>query len=173
MASVSSMRRLRAETTKSRQSENDKAGASTLQRLWRKEGGFGKTSATLLGRRRRRIVALCAAALFTSIVGLHVSSFAVERWSSRANEVKWCALFRGHCFVRAVRVGKSTTTSDFRAHSPWFHSRLSPRRSRAQRPRTRGSTGLFWGKHLLDIYCGQHQNIALSSGEAELREMVN
>ena len=46
----------------------------------------------------------------------------------------------------------------------------------AQCPRTRRSTGggfVFWGKHLLDSYCGHHQNIALSSAEAELHELVN
>ena len=32
---------------------------------------------------------------------------------------------------------------------------------------------MFLGSHLLDSYCGQHQNIALSSGEAELHEVVN
>ena len=46
----------------------------------------------------------------------------------------------------------------------------------AQCPRTRRSTGgglVFLGSHLVDSYCGQHQNVALSSGEAELHDMVN
>ena len=46
----------------------------------------------------------------------------------------------------------------------------------AQCPRTRRSPGgglVFWGNHLLDSYCGQHQNIARASAEAELHERVN
>ena len=35
---------------------------------------------------------------------------AVDRWSRGASEPKRCALTRGHCFMCAIRVGRSANT---------------------------------------------------------------